>query len=205
MASADVAQQWTQDGQVEQVFPTFASTITPDYVRSLSKPTETFLCPLTANTKGIDFVNFKIRSLDEGSAGVLFEVASPEGMPAPPPESMDDQSRSIRYQFTPDFLDIKTIGTNLEFTIGDEPLHDFVMIERHYFRDQLITSYEFTMPFVIPGTRNSWEMIYSKPELPDEWKQALIANPWESRSDSFYFVEGQLVMHNRAEYSYSPN
>lgn len=40
-------------------------------------------------------------------------------MPATPPESLDDTSRFIRYQFSPEFLDIKTIGTNLEFTIGE--------------------------------------------------------------------------------------
>lgn len=179
-------------------------TITPDYVRSLTAPTATFLCPLNANDKGIDFCSFRIRTLDQGSARTLFEVARPEGVPPPPIASLDDNSRFIRYQFDPSFLDCKTIGANLEFNIGDEPLHNFVMIERHYFRDVLIQSFEFSLPFVIPGTRNTWEMIYTKPELNDEWKAALISAPWESRSDSFYFVDDRLVMHNRAEYSYSP-
>lgn len=31
----------------------------------------------------------------------------------------------------------------------------------------------------------------------------MIAKPLETKSDSFYFVDGRLVMHNRAEYSYS--
>jgi hypothetical protein len=33
-------------------------------------------------------------------------------------------------------------------------------------------------------------------------KKDMIENPYETRSDSFYFVEGVLVMHNKAEYSY---
>jgi len=177
---------------------------TPDYVRSLTGPTEGFLCPLIANDKGIDFCSFRVRTLDEGCAGTLFEVARPEGVPAPPIETLDDNSRFIRYHFGPEFLNYNTIGTNLEFTIGDEPLHNFVMIERHYFRDMLIQSFEFSLPFVIPGTRNTWEMIYSTPQFNDEWKAALISAPWETRSDSFYFVDDRLVMHNRAEYNYAP-
>lgn len=32
----------------------------------------------------------------------------------------------------------------------------------------------------------------------------MIENPWETKSDSFYFVDGVLVMHNKAEYNYAP-
>lgn len=31
----------------------------------------------------------------------------------------------------------------------------------------------------------------------------IIAAPFETKSDSFYFVEGKLVMHNKAEYAYN--
>jgi hypothetical protein len=31
----------------------------------------------------------------------------------------------------------------------------------------------------------------------------MIANPYETKSDSFYFVDGKLVMHNKAEYAYN--
>lgn len=30
----------------------------------------------------------------------------------------------------------------------------------------------------------------------------MIANPFETRSDSFYFVDDGLVMHNKADYAY---
>ena len=32
----------------------------------------------------------------------------------------------------------------------------------------------------------------------------MIDNPWETESDSFYFVNSVLVMHNKAMYDYSP-
>ena len=30
----------------------------------------------------------------------------------------------------------------------------------------------------------------------------MVRSPFETRSDSFYFVDNRLVMHNRAEYAY---
>lgn len=31
----------------------------------------------------------------------------------------------------------------------------------------------------------------------------MINNPWETQSDSFYFVNDELVMHNKAKYAYT--
>lgn len=31
----------------------------------------------------------------------------------------------------------------------------------------------------------------------------LIKHPYETKSDSFYFVENKLIMHNKADYSYN--
>lgn len=183
--------------------PPAEQAITPEYVNSLTEPSEGFLCPLSANKYGINFTSFKIRSVEDGSDQVLFEVGKSGGDAAMPPPASDDD-RFIQYHFGPAFLDFKCIGTTLEFCIGDQPLHNFRMIERHYFGNQLIRSYDFELPFVIPGTSNTWEVIYSMPELNDEWKAALIANPWATRSDSFFFVDDELVMHNRAEYNYGP-
>jgi len=33
----------------------------------------------------------------------------------------------------------------------------------------------------------------------------MIDNPFMTKSDSFYFVDGQLVMHNKAQYAYTNN
>ena len=35
-------------------------------------------------------------------------------------------------------------------------------------------------------------------------EQDMIANPYEATSDSYYFVENKLVMHNKAAYCYDP-
>ncbi|CAK8997390.1 unnamed protein product [Durusdinium trenchii] len=194
-------EQWQEDTHLQSEEPQMYE-ITPDYVNMLTSPTDGFLCELEHNVYNIQFVNFKIRCLDEGQERVLFDLGAGD-LPAPPPPDIGENAcRFIRYHFGPEFLGIHNIGTTLEFTNGDYEVHNFRMIERHYFRDQLITSYDFTMPFVIPNTRNTWEMIYTKPEFTDEWKEALTSSPWEVRSDSFYFVNDRLIMHNRAEYNY---
>ena len=42
------------------------------------------------------------------------------------------------------------------------------------------------------------------PQFTEEEMQEIIDNPWEVKSDSFFFAEGRLIIHNRAEYDYSP-
>lgn len=32
----------------------------------------------------------------------------------------------------------------------------------------------------------------------------MIANPYETKSDSFYFVKNKLIMHNKASFKYMP-
>jgi len=173
--------------------------ITPDYVNSLTLPTEHFLCPKSHNVYKIDFVAFKIRAVHEQSESVLFEIQKDADDEGPClDDNVDDTVRSIRYHFGPSFLEYPTIGTTLEFTVGEYPLHNFRMIERHYFGDILIKSFDFTLPFVIPNTSNTWEVIYTMPELDPMLKQSIMANPWATKSDSFYFVNDQLVMHNKA-------
>ncbi len=53
----------------------------------------------------------------------------------------------------------------VDFTVGDREVKSFRMIERHYFRDQLIKSFDFDFGFCPPNTRNSIEHIYEMPEF----------------------------------------
>ena len=47
------------------------------------------------------------------------------------------------------------------------------------------------------------EHIYEFPELNTEEVRQMVANPFETKSDSFYFVDDVLIMHNKADYSYN--
>lgn len=119
-------------------------------------------------------------------------------------EAVDPNAgRFVRYQFTPQFLKLKTVGATVEFTVGAKPVNTFRMIERHYFRDKLLKTFDFEFGFCIPFSRNTCEHIYEFPALPADLVNEMIACPFETRSDSFYFVDDRLIMHNKADYAYN--
>lgn len=47
-----------------------------------------------------------------------------------------------------------------------------------------------------------WESVYEVPPLSQAQIDDFINSPGEHKSDSFYFVDGQLIMHNKAAYAY---
>jgi hypothetical protein len=181
-----------------------ADNISPDYVKNIGEYTDKFLCELRDNTYNIKFLKFTVRDLESGF--ILFEVADEEALENPNivQEETDDVSRSMKYHLGPEFLELRNIGTALTFSVGDKPVKNLLMIERHYFKKILIKSFEFKFDFCIPNTVNNWETIYNIPELDEKIKIEMIQSPWETRSDSFYFVDNRLIMHHKAEYNYSP-
>ena len=190
--------------------------ITPEIVREYKEFTPKFLCGLDANTYNIKFKKFKMRDLE--SDFVLFEVSddSPDDINTEKKEeekkedkNFQDEDiltspRTIRYHLGPDFLELKDLGSSLTFSVGNQPVKDFLIIERHYFKDLLIKSFEFKFDFCIPNSVNTWEYIYTVPEIEPKLKQQMIDEPWHTRSDSFYFVGNNLIMHNKAIYNYGP-
>ena len=205
------------------------SEITPDVVRNYKEFTPKFLCGLNANIYNIQFKRFKIRDME--SDFVLFDVGDNSDINSKEENKVDEAKkeeeekakkeaeekimkeeeediykspRMIRYHLGPDFLDLKNLGSSLTFSVGDKPVKDFLMIERHYFNDTLIKSFEFKFDFCIPNSVNTWESIYTIPEIDPEVKKKMIDEPWHTRSDSFYFVGDKLIMHNKAIYNYAP-
>ncbi|XP_068166562.1 protein unc-119 homolog B [Antennarius striatus] len=181
--------------------------ITPDHVLGLRAVTEDYLCKPEDNVYNIDFTRFKIRDLETGT--VLFEIAKPPNS-AGPVDGEDEggdvdtsAGRFVRYQFTPAFLKLCTVGATVEFTVGDQPINSFRMIERHYFQGRLLKNFDFDFGFCIPNSRNTCEHIYEFPQLPEDLIRQMVAHPYETRSDSFYFVDNKLIMHNKADYAYN--
>lgn len=181
--------------------------ISADHVLRLNRVTEDYLCPPEANIYGIDFTRFKIRDIT--SSTTLFEIAKPPVVDQE--EEGDDEGeevdpnagRFVRYQFTPQFLKLQTVGATVEFSVGAKPVKNFRMIERHFFRDRHLKTFDFDFGFCIPNSKNTCEHIYEFPKLDPATIELMIENPFETRSDSFYFVDDQLVMHNKADYAYN--
>lgn len=114
------------------------------------------------------------------------------------------ETRTIKYSFGPDFLQLRTLALKLEFyVLGDEPIKDLMFIERYYFKNRLLSNFEFKFPFCMPKSKNEVEFVYELPKLSEEEKRELIQCPWEAKSDSFFFAGGSLIIHNKAAYNYS--
>lgn len=73
-----------------------------------------FLCSLTANTAGIQFLQFKIRDMESGET--IFETSAEESAKEILNyETLDENAlRTIRYTFDKSFLKANTIGTTYD-------------------------------------------------------------------------------------------
>lgn len=213
--------------------PPAPKVITPEYVLQMTKITDDYLCPPEANVYDIDFTRFKIRDMESGAVLFEIAKPSPQDHPAVAAQSTTEPSsgfgaegtddhpvtaapteldeepldansgRYVRYQFTPQFLKLKTVGATVEFTVGGRSVKNFRMIERHFFQDKLLKTFDFEFGYCIPYSKNTCEHIYEFPTIPPDLVNEMIMNPFETRSDSFYFVDNCLIMHNKADYSYN--
>nr|CAG4650471.1 EOG090X0D9B [Sida crystallina] len=151
--------------------------VTPNDVLLIRRITDRYLCSSDANIYDIDFTRFCIRDLDSGT--VLFEIAKPlpsDVIDDPDPEVEEatdpNAGRFVRYQFTPQFLKLKTVGATVEFVVGDKAVNKFRMIERHFFRDRLLKTFDFEFGFCIPNSKNTCEHIYEFPALSNELSES---------------------------------
>ena len=186
--------------------------ITPKDVLRYKAPTRGFLCPLSANTYDIDFLRFSISNYDTKKVFFSVDKSNPSKTLYNSDEDTEelfnravlseDAMRTIKYCFDVEVLKTEMIATNLVFSVGSQEVDEFRLIERHYFRDKLVKSYDFNFGFCIPNSVNTWEAIYSVPLLEEEIVEEMINNPYQTVSDSFYFVANELVIHNKAVYRY---
>lgn len=180
------------------------ASITPDEVCRFKKPTDGFLCKLSDNKYGIDFLAFSIKDYD--TKRKIFAVDRESNMDALAGVDLsnidEDSLRKIDYKFESDVLSLPRIVTQLKFTVGDNIVQDFRMIERHYFKGRLIKSFDFTFPFCIPKSTNTWTSEYELPPMDAALVDEIVKSPNQTQSDSFYFVQGKLIMHNKARYTY---
>eukprot|EP00064_Thunnus_orientalis_P006161 superscaffoldBa00000629_g6177 len=176
------------------------TVISPEDVLGLQKITKSFfffspfldyLCSPEENVHMIDFTRFKIRDMETGT--VLFEITKPPTPAGGKKQCDPNAGRFVRYQFTPAFLQLRQVGTfifclclcRVEFTVGDTPINNFRMIERHYFRDQLLKSFDFEFGFCMPSSKNTCEHIYEFPALSEEIMREMILHPYETQNITF--------------------
>ena len=193
--------------------PNTPSIHTVEEVLALTKPTERFVCPLDANKFGIEFIGITMvdgdnpsRELYHSGDGTGYGVEDYLGMLHFLSMMGDDSPRVLEYELDSSFLDVAHVKITTAFKVhGKEPLPGLRMIERHYHKDGLLMSYDFTYdgPSPAPGEIATWSFVYDIPKISQEEKQDIISNPGSVESDSFYFVGGELQMHHKAIYIYT--
>ncbi|KAK2725644.1 protein unc-119 homolog B-A-like isoform X1 [Artemia franciscana] len=180
------------------------SSIRPELLLSMPDIADRYLCGPEDNIYEIDFTRFVIRDLESGDT--LFEIVKP---PSDSISSEDDSDtedpysgRFVRYHFTPRFLMLRQIGATVDFQVGSKPIQKFRMIERHFFKDIHLKTFDFDFGYCMANSKNSCEHIYEFPSLSPDLIDEMIKHPYETRSDSFYFADDKLIMHNKADYAF---
>ena len=112
----------------------------PEQALRLTRPTDGFLCPLSANKYKIDFKEFEIKDYDSGES--LFHVKrDPEAaLPTVPDDidpAMEAAVRTVRYTFPRRSLGGRRFGPR-SCSRSSRTERNFRMIERHYFKDELV-------------------------------------------------------------------
>ena len=177
-----------------------AEEVTPEMVLDLKCPTRKFLCPLTANAFGMDFVSITMKDYD--THDLLFEVTRDADQPSPT-NAVEDPLRNIQYPlaFAENVNRLRAIQKQLVFSVGNQEVQEFRVINRFWFRSRLIGGFDFTFGNCLPGSTNTWDSVYLQSWLfDDELVAQMVANPHESQTDEFFFVDGKLIMHQKASY-----
>ena len=186
-------------------------SITPQAIEKLTSPTKEFLCPLKANKYALQFLRFVI---SDKSTGKNYYVHEQDQLPnkeliiqdenyAPDMLKLFDQMRHISYNFSDDFLKAKILSSSLVFKVGDLPVKNLQIIDHFFFKDKVIKSYQFKFPFCAPNSINEWEYVYELPQLSPEVVKQMITEVGQTRSETFFFVGDELILHNKADYDFS--
>lgn len=169
-------------------------------------------------THSDDFIGLNIR---EFSCGEYFESTNERyeffrcsdsdfdfdaivAAPRAPEHSLGNPNH-VSYQFHPSVLRMPVIRNRWVFTVEKPDFGDLTILERFFFRDREFASYEFKLPATeswLEGDAHVWDQTYRRSAKLDELEADMIANPWETRSDTFVFCDRRLIKHAKASYSY---
>ena len=95
-----------------------STDFTVENAKTLAAPTTEFMCKPSDNVNNIQFLRYKIRDMDSGITLVDIINDEEDSESAKIDDSVKEEDRMLRYQFGPDFLELHTIATELEFSVG---------------------------------------------------------------------------------------
>ncbi len=174
------------------------SDFTEEQALKMEKAADHFFVKLEDNTYGVRFNGFKLRDMKD-------DKVYHEYYPADPYELDYFADHVLDYPFPNDILKgQKHLGSTLKLVVGDKLVKNLVLLERHYIGGKLAANFRFCFPIFIPKSENTVEFIYEIPKLSPEVEEKLEkGEDVHAESDTFIFVEGKLIIHRRAVYTYS--
>ena len=176
------------------------SDFTEEQALKMEKPLDKFLVKLEDNIYGVKFNGFRLRDANVKPPKIYHEY-----YPKDEYELDYFADHMLDYPFPNDILKgQKHLGTSLDIVIvGDKPVKNLVLLERHYIEGKLAANFRFAFPIFMPKSKNNVEFIYNIPKLSDEIEEKLKkGEDVHGASDTCVFVEGKLIIHRRAKYTY---
>ena len=171
--------------------------ITIDEVMNMKTPSENFYVELKDNILGIRFKGFKLRDVKTNE---IFHSYQSENI-----YELDYfADNELEYVFPLNIFKAKNLGSNITLVVGNNLVKDLTLIERHYIDNQLAANYKFEFPVFMPSSENNIEFMYPIPPLTkDTIEKISNCEDISAKSDTFIFVEGKLMVHRRANYTYT--
>ena len=173
------------------------TNFTEEQALKMEKATDHFLLKLEDNIYGVRFNGFKLRDIKT-------QKIYHEYYPNNPYELDYFADHLLDYPFPNEILKgQKHLGTSLKLVVGDKLVKNLVLLERHYIGGKLAANFIFVFPVFVPNSQNDVEFIYEIPKLSLEIEEKLERGEnINAESDTFIFVEGKLIVHRRAKYTY---
>ncbi len=119
------------------------------------------------------------------------------------PISKSYEYKKLRHTFfSPNYarLCFSLVSCRVEFVVGDKPVNNFRMIERHYFKERLLKTFDFNFGFCIPNSKNTCEHIYEFPPLSSEESEYI----WPNMSKWGYHTSFPLYLQKKVS-RFDPN
>ena len=187
-----------------------SDAFTIEEARALLVPSPKFVCKLRDNKYALQFLKFEIKDTSTKEAFYVHEQdALPNSEMLINDDDYDEQviksfdaMRTINYSFSRTFLNAKAISSMLIFKVGDLPVHNLTIVDHFFLKNKIIKTFEFNFPFCAPNATNEWEYIYDFPVFEENVKQEMIDNPKQTTSETFFFVDGKIILHNKAHYQF---
>ena len=187
-----------------------SSSFTLEEALSLKSPTTHFKCQLKDNRFALQFLRFEVK---DAQTSEVFYKHEQDPLPnadmlindddyTPETLAVFDGMRCINYSFSKRFLSAQAISSTLVFKVGDLPVKDLCIVDHFFFEGKIVKSFKFNFPFCAPNSTNEWEYVYEFPELTAEVKKGMAEGPGQTTSETFFFVDKKIVLHNKAEYKF---